>query len=150
MKREEKDRAARCFLHFLIPVHDYSQKFLLFIGFLYLVMSRVIVLCLSCMYVSFLLPTYHLCKCTTNCFLFGTNVVFTSVIWRLPDCFFFFFFLLWTDSEQSNRTFHHPWPLQATMVFGDFLSDGKLPLVFATLITVLTTSIFSVKAPAQS
>lgn len=40
--------------------------------------------------------------------------------------------------------------LQATMVFGDFIPDGKLPLVFATLITVLTTVIFSVKAPAQS
>lgn len=78
--------------------------------------------------------------------LFVTNASFTRVTSRSPG----FCFELEDIVNSPTEHLHHPWPLQATMVVGGFIPDEKLPLVFATLIIVLTTITFSVKAPAQS
>lgn len=85
--------------------------------------------------------------------LFVINMAFTSVIWRSPDLFFsfvFFHFELKDIVNSPTEHLHHPWPLQATMVVGGFLPDEKLSLVFAAPVIALTTTVFSVKAPAQS
>lgn len=47
----------------------FSEAFLVLMWFVYLVMSKAIVLGTPCTCVSFLLPTCHLAKSITNCFL---------------------------------------------------------------------------------